>query len=90
MPKRHSNHSIREQILGDWPVLQWKNVHVGLAVSGGADSMALLRAMLAIKAEFGGLGKLHVIHVDHQLRQDESEADAQWRSEEHTSELQSH
>jgi tRNA(Ile)-lysidine synthase len=46
---------------------------VGVAVSGGADSVALLRLLLELR---GGLGiVLSVIHVNHQLRGAESDAD---------------
>jgi len=59
-------------------VAQWRDVHVVLAVSGGADSMALLRAARTVKSICGGKGRLHVVHVDHRLRGPESTADAQW------------
>jgi tRNA(Ile)-lysidine synthase len=45
-----------------------------LAVSGGADSVCLLHVMLSLKEELGI--KLHVAHLDHQLRGEESDADA--------------
>ncbi len=45
-----------------------------LAVSGGADSTCLLHVMLSLKEELGI--KLHVAHLDHQLRGEESDADA--------------
>lgn len=61
-----------------WPVDRWRDVHVVIGVSGGADSMALLRAMLFTKGECGGTGRLHVVHVDHGLRGPDSTADAQW------------
>ncbi len=44
---------------------------VGVAVSGGADSVCLLYALL----ELGGL-ELSVLHVDHGLRGEESRGDA--------------
>lgn len=47
---------------------------VGVAVSGGADSVCLLRVLQQFKDKFGI--KLHVIHINHQLRGDESEADS--------------
>jgi tRNA(Ile)-lysidine synthase len=59
-------------------VAQWRDVHVVIGVSGGTDSMALLRAMLTIKGEFGGMGQLRVVHIDHGLRGSDSTADAQW------------
>jgi len=61
-----------------WPPEQWHGVHVALAVSGGCDSMALLRLILQLKQQHGGSGRLFVLHVNHQLRGDQSEADAAW------------
>jgi len=49
-------------------------MRVGVAVSGGADSVALLRALLPVAREMGLV--LHVMHVEHGLRGAESEADA--------------
>jgi tRNA(Ile)-lysidine synthase len=49
-------------------------MRVGVAVSGGADSVALLRALLGLAPGVGLV--LHVIHVEHGLRGAESEADA--------------
>src|SRR5262245_63644230 len=49
-----------------------------VAVSGGADSVALLHLLVELAP--GWRLRLHVLHVDHQLRPD-SAADA--RSEEH-------
>jgi tRNA(Ile)-lysidine synthase len=43
-------------------------------VSGGADSVALLRLLAA--GELGETGPLSVLHVDHMLRGEESDADA--------------
>ena len=51
-----------------WPPSQWANVTVVVAVSGGCDSVALLRAMAALKA--GGEGRLCAAHLNHQLRPD--------------------
>ncbi|HEY2881911.1 MAG TPA: tRNA lysidine(34) synthetase TilS [Pirellulales bacterium] len=51
-----------------WPASQWCEVTVVLAVSGGPDSVALLRAMSALKRQAGGAGGLVVAHFDHQLR----------------------
>ena len=46
---------------------------LGVAVSGGADSVALLRLILEQRAQLGIV--LSVIHFNHKLRGDESEAD---------------
>ncbi|MDD4874732.1 MAG: tRNA lysidine(34) synthetase TilS, partial [Dehalococcoidales bacterium] len=45
-----------------------------LAVSGGADSTCLLHLMVYLKERLGI--RLHVAHLDHQLRGEESVADA--------------
>src|SRR5262249_55767133 len=46
---------------------------VGVAVSGGADSVALLRILLDLEGELGIV--LSVVHLNHQLRGSESDAD---------------
>ena len=51
---------------------------VGVAVSGGADSVALLRILERIQADLGI--SLLVVHFDHQLRGAESDRDAQFVS----------
>ena len=59
-----------------WPTDSWSEVGVLVAVSGGADSVALLRAMAALKT--AGKGSLCAAHFDHQLRTKESAADQQF------------
>jgi len=49
-----------------------------VAVSGGPDSTCLLQILVDLKEELGI--KLHVAHLNHQLRGDESEADARYVS----------
>ena len=56
-----------------WPPEGWRDVTVVAAVSGGADSVALLRAMAA--ARQAGQGRLLAAHFNHQLRGEESAAD---------------
>jgi len=46
---------------------------LGVAVSGGADSVALLRALAKLRGELGIV--VSAIHFNHTLRGDESEAD---------------
>src|SRR3989442_11707144 len=46
---------------------------VGVAVSGGADSVALLRLMLELRKELGVV--LSVVHFNHLLRGQESNTD---------------
>jgi tRNA(Ile)-lysidine synthase len=49
---------------------------VAIAVSGGADSVALLRLMLELRNELGTV--LSIVHLNHQLRGAESDADEQF------------
>jgi tRNA(Ile)-lysidine synthase len=49
---------------------------VGVAVSGGVDSVALLRLFLELRAELGVV--LSVVHFNHKLRGAESEEDEQF------------
>src|SRR5438105_15511816 len=46
---------------------------VGVAVSGGADSVALLRLLLELRRELGIV--LSVVHFNHKLRGQESDED---------------
>jgi tRNA(Ile)-lysidine synthase len=52
---------------------------VGVAVSGGADSVALLRLLLELRKELGVV--LSVVHFNHQLRGAESDEDEQFVAE---------
>jgi tRNA(Ile)-lysidine synthase len=72
---------VREQVLHY--IRDRDLLHAGdrlaVAVSGGADSVALLRVLLELRAELGIV--LFVAHVNHQLRGDESDADEQFVAE---------
>jgi tRNA(Ile)-lysidine synthase len=52
---------------------------VGAAVSGGADSVALLRLLLELRPELGIV--LSVVHFNHKLRKEASEADERFVAE---------
>ncbi|GGH01941.1 tRNA lysidine(34) synthetase TilS [Silvibacterium dinghuense] len=60
------------------PILDRRNLRPGLrlavAVSGGADSVALLRALLLVAPEIGLV--LSVVHVHHGIRGEEADTDA--------------
>ena len=49
---------------------------VGVAVSGGIDSVALLRLLLEVRGELGIV--LSVVHFNHKLREGESDLDQQF------------
>jgi tRNA(Ile)-lysidine synthase len=66
-----TRHRLESKLAAAWPPASWADVTVLLAVSGGCDSVALLRAMTAIQT--AGAGRLCVAHLNHQLRADSSE-----------------
>jgi tRNA(Ile)-lysidine synthase len=75
------HHPVRETVLQY--IRERKLLKAGdraaVAVSGGADSVALLRALLELRAELGIV--LFVAHFNHQLRGDASDADEQFVAE---------
>jgi len=58
-----------------WPPAEWQDVRVVVAVSGGPDSVALLRALLQLSARDGG--RLVAAHFNHRLRA-EADVDEQF------------
>lgn len=67
---------VQQAIAAAWPPDSWRDVNVLAAVSGGADSVALLRALVELKT--GGEGALHAAHLNHALRGAQSDADEQF------------
>jgi tRNA(Ile)-lysidine synthase len=61
-------HPLETKLAAAWPPSDWADVTVLLAVSGGGDSVALLRAMAALKT--AGAGRLCAAHLNHRLRPD--------------------
>lgn len=61
-----------------WPVAGWRDVNVAVAVSGGADSVALLHAVATAKRQAAGRGEVFVLHFDHRVRDERSAGDAAW------------
>src|SRR5690349_21305280 len=68
-----SQFALVSKLSAAWPGERWRNVTVLLAVSGGADSIALARAMCRLQE--GGEGRLILAHFNHRLRGAESDTD---------------
>jgi tRNA(Ile)-lysidine synthase len=66
------------QFEATWPVRSWRDCHVLLAVSAGPDSVAMLRAGLALRSDCPGRGRIFVGHFNHQLRGGDADADEAW------------
>ena len=71
-------HELAERVLGHIrrEELLRAGDRVGVAVSGGIDSVALLRLLLELRHELGIV--LSVVHFNHQLRGAESDADQEF------------
>jgi tRNA(Ile)-lysidine synthase len=65
--------AVQQPILAAWPPEVWSDVTVLAAVSGGSDSVAMLRALAAVRRP--GDGRLIVAHFNHGLRGAESDQD---------------
>lgn len=58
-----------------WPLDRWTSRKVIVAISGGPDSVALLRALVAVHRSAEGTGKIVAAHFNHRLRGAESDED---------------
>ena len=66
------------RLIALWPPSAWRDTHIVLAVSAGPDSVAMLRAVLTVRASCGGAGRLVAAHLNHGLRSVDSDADQAW------------
>jgi tRNA(Ile)-lysidine synthase len=64
---------IERQLAESWHPIRWAGMRVLVAVSGGADSVALLRGLLSLCTQ--NQGRLAVAHFNHALRGSASDAD---------------
>lgn len=69
----------RHVLARSWPAEAWQDVTVLVAVSGGADSVALLRGLAEMKQS--GVGRLVVAHFNHRWRGEQSAGDEAFVSE---------
>jgi tRNA(Ile)-lysidine synthase len=67
-------HDLENRLCVSWPPTNWSDITVLVAVSGGPDSVALLRAMVAVRAR--GEGRIVMGHFHHGLRGTAADADA--------------
>ncbi len=67
------HHPFEQQLAQAWAPPSWRDVTVVVAVSGGADSVALLCALNAISQQT--CGRLVAAHFNHLLRDSESAGD---------------
>ena len=76
--ERKSLHAFEQLVATALPTTTWCETHVVVAVSGGADSVALLRAMHALKQMHGGCGELIVGTLNHGVRGEDAAKDVAW------------
>ncbi len=76
-------HPFEKKLALEWSPQQWGEVTVLAAVSGGADSVALLRGLAAVRATGSPRkrGSLCAAHLNHQLRGDDATADERFVAE---------
>ncbi len=66
--------AIAHELMAQLSIAEDSRIVVG--VSGGPDSLALLHLLHSLNQRSGWHLKLHIAHLNHQLRADEAEADA--------------
>lgn len=72
IPRIHQFERAVADAIERWDMLP-HGIRVGVAVSGGADSVALLRVLAALQPDHGW--HLEVLHLNHNLRSPESDSD---------------
>ncbi len=72
-------HPVEGRLSELWPPEEWLSKGVVIGLSGGPDSVALFRAMLALCPEKArSRGAILVGHFNHRLRGQAADEDAQW------------
>ncbi len=77
MESPEQSNDLVAQVASAFPPASWQDVTVVAAVSGGADSTAMLRTLHELGRD-GGLGTLVVAHFNHHWRGSESDKDAEF------------
>ncbi len=75
--EHHDLHAFERRLGQDWQVADWSDLSVLVAVSGGPDSVALLRALVKLRSKVTGKGTIHVGHFNHRWRAAASDQDEQ-------------
>jgi len=73
--------TLPEKVADGWHPRSWGDFTVAVAVSGGADSVCLLRVLDHLHRQHEQGGGLIVVHVNHRLRGDASDSEAQFVSD---------
>ncbi len=73
-----SRHPYETRLIESWPPSEWRDRTILVAVSGGADSVALLRGLATVREQV--TSRLVVAHFNHRLRGEASNADEQFVS----------
>ena len=66
-----------QRVSSGWPAQKWRDFTVLVGVSGGPDSVALARILDCLKGQTGA-GQLVLVHVNHGLRGEASDQDAEF------------
>lgn len=72
----NQRHRWERKFVAEWPSSQWKDLTILVAISGGGDSIALARGLLATRRR--GEGRILAAHFNHGLRGAESDEDARF------------
>jgi tRNA(Ile)-lysidine synthase len=75
LPADGKGADVEEIVSAAWPLEKWRDLNVLVAVSGGPDSVALLRALLSIRQSSTGI---LAAHFNHRLRGADSDGDEEF------------